>query len=209
MRKIKLLWVGLVLSVVLFSCSSSNEFARVKYLDKTYAKKQKQDFKPEVIKNDFLVNKEEGSNLKQNKMDASVTAEVNFEIGKSDETIVLKPLEVQQNEIIKSGEQLDSEKSTLSMDEIFHNLTFSTQASQIKVNKPVNDLELNEVALLLLVILAFLLPPLAVYLKRGLDIHFVISLLLTLFYGGFVFGAPFLVALPVIHALLVVFDVFR
>ena len=53
----------------------------------------------------------------------------------------------------------------------------------------------TDVGFLLLVILAIILPPVAVYLVRGLDVHFWLSILLTL-----LFWLP-----GVIHALLVVF----
>lgn len=62
----------------------------------------------------------------------------------------------------------------------------------IKEHKAAND---ADVATLLLVILAIILPPVAVFLVRGIDIHFWLSIILTL-----LFWLP-----GIIHALLVIF----
>lgn len=79
---------------------------------------------------------------------------------------------------------------------------FSLSSVQMQEQKLINKTAHNnrkasDVDLLLLVILAILLPPLAVFLKRGLDSMFWISLILTL-----LFWFP-----GAIFALLVVFDV--
>lgn len=69
----------------------------------------------------------------------------------------------------------------------------------------------SDVALILLVILAILLPPLAVFLYFGeLNVHFWINLILWLITGGLYFGggAFFFLSFAIIHALLVVFGVF-
>ncbi len=71
-----------------------------------------------------------------------------------------------------------------------------------------NDSDVN---LILLVILALLLPPLAVYLYFGeLNVHFWINLILCLVVGGigFASGSISYLGLAVIHALLVVFGIF-
>ncbi|MES2618593.1 MAG: YqaE/Pmp3 family membrane protein [Bacteroidota bacterium] len=70
-----------------------------------------------------------------------------------------------------------------------------------------NDSDVN---LILLVILAILLPPLAVFLYFGeLNIHFWISLILVLLWGGFYASVGIGgIGLAIIHALLVVFGVF-
>lgn len=68
----------------------------------------------------------------------------------------------------------------------------------------------SDVAMLLLVLLALLLPPLAVYLYYGsINIQFWISLILTLLAIGAFAGTIYLGwIIPVIHALLVIFGVF-
>ncbi len=69
----------------------------------------------------------------------------------------------------------------------------------------------SDVNLLLLVILALLLPPLAVFLYFGEpNIHFWINLILWIVGGGLILGGGFLygIGFAVIHALLVVFGVF-
>lgn len=65
----------------------------------------------------------------------------------------------------------------------------------------------DDVALVLLVILAILLPPLAVYLAQGLTKWFWITLILCLFGGGFIFYPVFggLWLVSIIIALFVVF----
>jgi uncharacterized membrane protein YqaE (UPF0057 family) len=84
--------------------------------------------------------------------------------------------------------------------------------SQSSVNKtaPAETNNDSDVALILLVILAFLLPPLAVYLYFGeANLHFWLNLILWLLAVGVIVGGFYIgYGLPVVHALLVVFGVF-
>jgi uncharacterized membrane protein YqaE (UPF0057 family) len=84
--------------------------------------------------------------------------------------------------------------------------------AQSRVDKNTPDASTNDsdVALILLVILALLLPPLAVFLYFGeANGHFWLNLILWLIAIGAIFGGlAFGFAVPVIHALLVVFGIF-
>ncbi len=73
-----------------------------------------------------------------------------------------------------------------------------------------NETNDSDVNLILLVILCFILPPLAVYLYFGeLNAHFWISLILILLFGGFYGSIGFgFGGLALLHALLVVFGIF-
>lgn len=84
--------------------------------------------------------------------------------------------------------------------------SFSSMSHKAEASET-NDSDVN---LILLVILCFLLPPLAVYLYFGeINAHFWISLIFILLFGGFYgsFGLGF-GGLALIHALLVVFGIF-
>lgn len=137
-----------------------------------------------------------------------VLANNNVKTATSDETPVIESATINTSTAIVStnsdNEQVTSAKNkSLFVEKINKSSNNRLQLLKEKLiekiarTNPASSSSDADVALLLLVILAILLPPLAVFLVRGLDTMFLISLILTL-----LFWIP-----GVIFALLVVFDV--
>jgi uncharacterized membrane protein YqaE (UPF0057 family) len=124
---------------------------------------------------------------------------------------VVKP-EVVKSSMVKAGRQVKSKSAIESkiVSSIKANASKMLQKAPIKIagTNGINQTNDSDVNLILLVILAILLPPLAVYLYFGeINIHFWINLILCLVGGGV--GAVIgYWGLAVIHALLVVFGIF-
>jgi uncharacterized membrane protein YqaE (UPF0057 family) len=192
MRRIKLLLAVMVLSVGLFSCSTSRtDFQKVKYLDRSASKNMQAG----------KVNKVKSTNDQQEVVVAETEvytdgdlAEVS-PVSKNDVFVESKPV-VKPSTFVKAQKQANeilAEKPTISMEEVYNELKsqslISNGATEVKEEKAVGTL--------VKVILSFLLPPLAVFLHVGMGTPFWISLLLTL-----LFWVP-----GVIYALLVVLDV--
>ncbi len=214
MRKLQLFLAAAIISVGLFSCSSNSEFAKVKYLDKTYAKKQKNKHQPEKLNNEDLakatapaLNQEEDA--KPELMEVLEAMQPMVKEGASKEQVNKPATNLITKEQKKKVEAIivsDSIDTDLSMEEIFAAVS---AVKKLKKSKGIKGfLQDDTLMLILLVILAFILPPLAVYLKRGVDVHFWISLILTLLYLFAIGGFPYLIPIAIIHALLVVFEVF-
>jgi uncharacterized membrane protein YqaE (UPF0057 family) len=123
----------------------------------------------------------------------------------------VKP-EVVKSSMVKAGRQVKSKSAIESkiVSSIKANASKMLQKAPIKIagTNGINQTNDSDVNLILLVILAILLPPLAVYLYFGeINIHFWINLILCLVGGGV--GAVIgYWGLAVIHALLVVFGIF-
>jgi uncharacterized membrane protein YqaE (UPF0057 family) len=195
MGNFKLFLAAVILSVALFSCSSSNEFAKVKYLDKTYAKRHKA---PETVKMKQTeaevltpVNTVEEETTEASNNDLQVSEQV---LNEKTSDVVKAPKIIKSNSVINKTATAQEIEVMASPEQVFANLELKKPA---KKNKPNGLAGLAVVGTVLLVILAFLLPPLAVALKAGIGGRFLISLILTL-----LFWVP-----GVIYALLVVLDV--
>jgi uncharacterized membrane protein YqaE (UPF0057 family) len=209
MGKVKLFLAAVIILTGFYSCSTDNEFVRVKYLEKNNSKKHQIKHKPEKYQQEdyarnmpaeiisdkeidnadaFNQSSKESSGVNTLQSDLSARKN-NVPIGKKD---VLEP------------ERIESIEAEKTMEEVFVSVPAAKKVK--KTSKLFGFLGLGQAPLILLVILAFLLPPLAVYLKRGIDTHFYISLVLTLLYLFAFVGIPYLVPIAIIHALLVVFD---
>jgi uncharacterized membrane protein YqaE (UPF0057 family) len=209
MRKLKLFLAAAVLSVGLFSCSSNSEFARVKYLDKTYAKKHKINL-PEKLDSEELAKAASSSetNEKEELQVLEAMQPTSNEVVTADKEVVKPSVTIANKKFKKAIEEIAATESldnTMNMEEVFAAVTAVKKSKKSK--GILGFLGLSEVMLILLVILAFLLPPLAVYLKQGIGTHFWISLILTLLYLFAIGGFPYLIPIAIIHALLVVFEV--
>jgi uncharacterized membrane protein YqaE (UPF0057 family) len=213
MGKLKLFLAAVVLSVGLFSCSSSDEFARVKYLDKTYAKKSKMNHKPERFNNGYQVNPQvEALENEANIIEASAniaTEEVANQPqavpATAPKTLTPKAAKVQAEKVEAIAAMPAAPKS---LDEVYANVPVVKPKAKKKGLSGI--LGLNVIGTLVLIIIAILIPPLAVFLKTGADGRFWLNLLLSILFYGAIFFAPFLAFLPIIpigHAILVVLEV--
>jgi uncharacterized membrane protein YqaE (UPF0057 family) len=189
MRKTALQLLGAFICISLFSCTSyrNGDFSKIKYLDKNHvkynksnsdedlrAKKEKQGLKP-VEKTIF--NEQTAENLLGPDLTANVSGDNYF----VENVIVNKEI---QNKVINPEDIL----------------SFSTLKRNKRINafkRPYDKYKTQDVPSIIKVILAIFIPPLAVFLHRGLASEFWISLILTLLF-----------VLPgIIYALLVVLDV--
>jgi uncharacterized membrane protein YqaE (UPF0057 family) len=192
MRRIKLLLAVMVLSVGLFSCSTSRtDFQKVKYLDRSVSKNMQAG----------KVNKVKPTNDQQEVILAETEVYTGNElaevspVSKNDFFVESKPV-VKPSPFAKSQKQANeilADKPAISMEEVYNELK-----SQRLISNGVNEIKEGKVVgTLVKVILSFILPPLAVFLHVGMGTPFWISLLLTL-----------LLWVPgVIYSLLVVLDV--
>lgn len=187
MKLIKLSLIVLLISTVFYSCTSirNNNFAKVKYLDKHLTKKQQIKNKADEISYKIIEDTLSNTLLLPDSYEANIEQEllpkneIKTLVNLADRNKIVSDF---QNKAvtINSNEEIYSEI-------ILENSSFSS-------NMPIN--EPKKVEPIIKIILAFLLPPLAVFLHRGLDTYFWISLILTI-----------LIWVPgVIFALLVVLD---
>ena len=136
------------------------------------------------------------------------------------ESFVLSPVaspsvvtpEVVKSSMVKAGKQVKAKSAIGSkiVSSIKANASKMIQKAPIKIASAngINQTSDSDVNLILLVILALLLPPLAVYLYFGeINIHFWINLILCLVGGGVGVVVGYW-GLAIIHALLVVFGIF-
>lgn len=164
-----------LISTILFSCSTSKQdgFAKRKYLDKHYAKKQK--FDKQHVVYDYELNAIESKAL----IHEEAVAALNTELLPKQEvkTISGKRTEKQTPAVAKEA------ATKKNLDEVAISVLPNFN-KRVKVkNQPANALKAAEVNTLLLVIIAILLPPLAVYLFEGsITTNFWIDLILTLLF---------------------------
>ncbi|MEZ4803974.1 MAG: YqaE/Pmp3 family membrane protein [Bacteroidia bacterium] len=124
-----------------------------------------------------------------------------------------------QNDIVSSTQSRQKHsflKSNKSLDNNFESSSDVSKKSNFnspKIKETLNSTHSSNDAdaeLILLIILAFLIPPIAIFLYFGeIETHFWISILLCLLaVGAFTGGLFFGWGLPVVHALLVIFGIF-
>ncbi len=124
---------------------------------------------------------------------------------------IVKPVAVKYS-TVKASKQVKAKSAIGSkiVTRIKANASKMIQKAPVKIagTNSVNQTNDSDVNLILLVILALLLPPLAVYLYFGeINIHFWINLILCLVGGGVGVVVGYW-GLAIIHALLVVFGIF-
>ena len=210
--------------IFLASCSTSNNVASNKLIQKRKYKKgwhvnstqkiEKTANSEEVAYTNQVEPKDESeSAVAEEETSVTSTSTISEE---NEESYLSNEIFENQNDVAESN--YETENNT--PDEVLINNEISVQ--QTSNNQTTNKIENNvvssesqssdsDVALILLVILAFILPPLAVFLVRGVGTEFLISLALFLIAigGGFAFigGIAGLVAIAgLVYALLIVFD---
>lgn len=210
--------------IFLASCSTSNNVASNKLIQKRKYKKgwhvnstqkiEKTANSEEVAYTNQVEPKDESeSAVAEEETSVTSTSTISEE---NEESYLSNEIFDNQNDVAESN--YETENNT--PDEVLINNEISVQ--QTSNNQTTNKIENNlvssesqssdsDVALILLVILAFILPPLAVFLVRGVGTEFLISLALFLIAigGGFAFigGIAGLVAIAgLVYALLIVFD---
>ena len=184
----------LVLSSIflLASCSSSNQQAF-----------QKRKYQPFFVKNKTIEpfeKKEQSLEKEETKMafsgiarsesvDTEKTSSSHERVIDEEETMTVKPLQVKLNVKSAIAERLIEKKVEKVLEEVDFSKKERFQAIE-KITSKNNKSYADDVELILYLILAILLPPLAVYLLFGLDIKFWISILLTLlfWFPGLVFA---------------------
>lgn len=202
-----------LISVILVSCGTSNSvvnnglFQKRKYTSGWFIKKNKQHKKTEAEKENLAFSNDERA-IKKEEVSVLPVASINQNsqldntAKKETKKIVSAPL----NKVSSSAPKRTEKQSQLNTENGNNTITVSTiQDHETSTEKPLlkNTKEedksnnLDDTMLILLVILAFLIPPLAVWLASKDTTQLIISIILTL-----LFWLP-----GIIHALLVVFGV--
>ena len=221
MKKIIALFLAIIF---LASCSTSNNVASNKLIQKRKYKKgwhvnstqkiEKTANSEEVAYTDEVESKEE-SEPESTVAEDQTTETTNTE--DNPESDLAQEIFDDQNNVVESNYEAQNSNSDevslvnneVSVQEISNKPLINTSVKNEVVNQ--SQSSDSDIALILLVILAFILPPLAVFLVRGVGTEFWISLILFLVaIGGFAFigGVAGLAAiLGLVYALLIIFDV--
>lgn len=206
MKKNQLLTLAIAFGLFLSSCGSLS-VSKMRYTRGlnigVFATK---DAKPEEVKA-----------KKAEKKQTNKVAEVqSSEIVSNDIALEIKKIELSQQVQVDNKAALSDDKVVNKISnkiqkripELNKKVISLSQQTHLKdVNKTQND---SGVALIILILLAIIIPPLAVYLYFGeINTHFWISLILLLAFGG-LYSSIGLIGLSfaAIHALLVVFGIF-
>lgn len=141
------------------------------------------------------------------------TTEENYVANNESTSAVSNPTTSNANSSSNNSTKTKKIRKTLSIaKELKKEIKAVSHKKTVEASSPNSSDESNDsdVNLILLVILALILPPLAVYLYFGeLNAHFWINLILFLLGGGlFLASGGGYIGLAIIHALLVVFGVF-
>lgn len=185
--------IFMMITLVLSSCNSSIEISKRRHSKGYYVSIGSDSHKAKSQKatelNNAATSKKEEAKVAVEETEATVTTE-------SSDVAVAPAAKTENTEVSTATTTVTAGKTVT--DKVAKQSKGSKLKKAIQLKKALkkNKLEDNtDVALLLLVILAIILPPVAVYMVKGLEAHFWISILLTL-----LFWLP-----GVIHALLVVF----
>jgi uncharacterized membrane protein YqaE (UPF0057 family) len=182
---------------------------------------------------DWFSKKEENKEIPQTKANKKKQAEIEALANKTNEEVELSSEDISKTEAVESTEVVEQVNVEPAIEEPVKTTQFSksTKPSKQAVRQvrkqaiqtlkkdiqaknstlsPSNSNKTNELDVLLLVIIAIFIPPLAVYLYYGSpETHFWINLILFLVFGGLAFSGGFYgwAGIAFIHALLVIFGV--
>ncbi|HET6245345.1 MAG TPA: YqaE/Pmp3 family membrane protein [Bacteroidia bacterium] len=191
MKTFKISLMVLFLATAFYSCTTTknNNFSKIKYLDKHLVKNMQVKHKSEVFTSDS--NRE--SNLNTVLPFEDYEANVNTQF-------LPKPalgiINTQTVDLIDNSIKYE-DKTISTPTEIYTELFQNKRKGNERKTYPASIYKTQGAVPIIEVILAFFIPPLAVFLHRGLDSYFWISLILTI-----LFWVP-----GIIFALLVVLDV--
>lgn len=202
-----------VLVALLVSCSTSNHvvndgfFQKRKHTSGWFIKKNKRVQKKSVNEENLALQEQDRSSLEE-----KVTPQKS-RLNENTKGILEKPIELERSKentfekieketkktnkheqlLAKEKPKTPSKSKSISVEQFTHEQDATSQLSK----KEDSSNSSSEVELILLVLLCFLLPPLAVWFASGDETQLIISIILTL-----LFWVP-----GIIHALLIVFGV--
>lgn len=215
-RILKIAFTLLTLSAILVSCSTSNDslshFSKRKYLKRFKENKVKYDNEINKVENEYAY-EEQKTNLKQNEATKPVS------IDKTEETASTNIINPGSSKSITYEKPIDKRvkiNEPIEWNKYNHKLDFSTINSKTYQHKKAVDTS-DPVMLILLVVLAFFVSPLAVYLKdESVSQNFIINLVLWML-GYLMWSSWFffvwdlgwiLLLVAFVHAILVIFDLY-
>jgi uncharacterized membrane protein YqaE (UPF0057 family) len=210
---IKFAFTLLTLSAILVSCSTSNDslshFSKRKYLKRFKENKVKYDNDINKVENEYAY-EEQKTNLKQNEATKPVSIDKTEETASTNNSLIINPSTSKSITYEKPVDKRVKINEPIEWNKYNHKLDFSTINSKTYQHKKAVDTS-DPVMLILLVVLAFFISPLSVYLKdESVSQNFVINLILwllgqLLWWGFWGLGWLLLIA-AFVHAILVIFD---
>lgn len=201
MKKISLLLSAAVLSLLLFSCGTPQhaDFSKRKYLDRFVAKKQK--LEKSTGKYHYEIKERK---LIETAQDEQLQAQVDKRLLPVTELKIMPEAIVRKSVEAKIPQQLAEEPARKNLDEVFTSIIFARPVKKAVYKSPAPQ----ETDMIVKIILAILIPPLAVYLHEGISTYFWVTLVLFLLWAGWFWGPFFGLAglAAIVIALLVVTD---
>ncbi|GAB4255621.1 MAG: hypothetical protein Kow0079_12530 [Vicingaceae bacterium] len=210
---LKITFTLLTLSAILVSCSTSNDslshFSKRKYLKRFKENKVKYDNEINKVESEYAY-EEKKTTIKQNESSKPVSIDKTEETASTNNPSIINPSSSKSITYEKPVDKRVNINEPIEWNKYNHKLDFSTINSKTYQHNKAVDTS-DPVMLILLVVLAFFISPLSVYLKdESASQNFVINLILwllgqLLWWGFWGLGWLLLIA-AFVHAILVIFD---